>query len=212
MDENRDGLQPESKPDTEHRAGESCPGRRLEKGGGLRRLWRDSGVVPVTVAVMLLLFRVILQIAWVPSSSMETTLPTKSLLLSWQLPYVLADPTPQRGEVVTFWSDEMNKLLVKRVIGLPGDTVSFRDGYVYINGEKLDEPYLSQPGITAVGRQEEYTVPEGCLFFMGDNRTGSYDARSWEEPYIPVGNVRSHVMLCVSVLKDNSWRGIRAVS
>ena len=106
----------------------------------------------------------------------------------------------------------MNKLLVKRVIGLPGDTVSFRDGYVYINGEKLDEPYLSQQGITAAGRQEEYTVPEGCLFFMGDNRTGSYDARSWEEPYIPVGNVRSHVMLCVSVLKDNSWRGIRAVS
>ena len=90
--------------------------------------------------------------------------------------------------------------------------MSFRDGYVYINGEKLDEPYLSQQGITAVGRQEEYTVPEGCLFFMGDNRTGSYDARSWEEPYIPVGNVRSHVMLCVSVLKDNSWRGIRAVS
>lgn len=212
MDENRDGLQPESKPDTEHRAGESCPGRRLEKGGGLRRLWQEYGFIPVTVAAMLLLFRVILQIAWVPSSSMETTLPTKSLLLSWQLPYVLADPTPQRGEVVTFWSDEMNKLLVKRVIGLPGDTVSFRDGYVYINGEKLNEPYLSQQGITAAGRQEEYTVPEGCLFFMGDNRTGSYDARSWEEPYIPVGNVRSHVMLCVSVLKDNSWRGIRAVS
>ena len=166
----------------------------------------------IALAVMLLLFRVILQIAWVPSSSMETTLPTKSLLLSWQLPYVLTDPVPQRGEVVTFRSDELNKLLVKRVIGLPGDTVSFQDGYVYINGEKLDEPYLSRQGVTASGRQEEYTVPEGCLFFMGDNRTGSYDARSWKEPYIPVGNVRSHVMLCVSVLKGNSWRGICAVS
>ena len=53
MDENRDGLQPESKPDTEHRAGESCPGRRLEKGGGLRRLWQEYGFIPVTVAVML---------------------------------------------------------------------------------------------------------------------------------------------------------------
>ena len=52
MDENRDGLQPESKPDTEHRAGESCPGRRLEKGGGLRRLWQEYGFIPVTVAVM----------------------------------------------------------------------------------------------------------------------------------------------------------------
>ena len=207
----RDGLQPESKPDTEHRAGESCPGRRLEKGGGLRRLWQEYGFIPVTVAVMLLLFRVILQIAWVPSSSMETTLPTKSLLLSWQLPYVLTDPVPQRGEVVTFRSDELNKLLVKRVIGLPGDTVSFQDGYVYVNGEKLDESYLPRQGQTASGSREVYVVPEGRLFFLGDNRTGSWDARSWEDPFIPVENVRSHVMVCVSFLKGNSWLGIRGV-
>ena len=51
-----------------------------------------------------------------------------------------------------------------------------------------------------------------ALFFLGDNRTGSYDARSWDDPYVPVSNVRSHVMVCISFLKDNSWRGIRAVS
>ena len=178
----------------------------------LKRFWKEWREVILILAAVFVVFKFVIQIAWVPSGSMETTLPTKSLLLSWQLPYVLTDPIPQRGEVVTFRSDELNKLLVKRVIGLPGDTVSFQDGYVYINGEKLDEPYLSRQGVTASGRQEEYTVPEGCLFFMGDNRTGSYDARSWKEPYIPVGNVRSHVMLCVSVLKGNSWRGICAVS
>lgn len=212
MDENRDGLQPEKIPGEEHFPGGTHPGRRLEKENVWRRLWRDYGFIPTTVVVMLLLFKVIFQIAWVPSGSMETTLPTKSILLSWQLPYVLGDPTPQRGEIVTFWSDEMGKLLVKRVIGLPGDTVTFQDGNVYINGERLAEDYLAQSGITASGSREEYRVPEGCLFFLGDNRTGSYDARSWAEPFIPVENVRSHVMLCLSVLKENSWRGIRSVS
>ena len=164
------------------------------------------------VAVMLVLLKVILQIAWVPSGSMEDTLPTRSLLLSWQMPYVFADPTPQRGDVVTFRSEELGKLLVKRVIGLPGDTVSIQNGYVYINGEKLEESYLPRQGVTAAGNQEEYVVPEGCLFFLGDNRTNSQDARLWDNPYIPVDKVRSHVLVCISFLKENSWRGIRVVS
>ena len=188
------------------------PGRRLQKENTWRRLWKDYGYIPVTVVCMLLLFKVIFQIAWVPSGSMETTLPTRSLLLSWQLPYAVSDPAPQRGEIVTFWSDEMGKLLVKRVIGLPGDTVSFQDGYVYVNGEELDESYLPRQGISASGSRREYAVPEGHLFFLGDNRTGSWDARSWDDPFIPVENVRSHVLVCISFLKGNSWLGIRAVA
>ena len=103
-------------------------------------------------------------------------------------------------------------ILVKRVIGLPGDTVSIQNGYVYINGEKLEESYLPRQGVTAAGNQEEYVVPEGCLFFLGDNRTNSQDARLWDNPYIPVDKVRSHVLVCISFLKENSWRGIRVVS
>ena len=177
-----------------------------------RKLWDDYGYMVITLAVVFVVFRIILQLAYVPSGSMETTLPTRSLLLSWQLPYAVSDPTPQRGEIVTFWSDEMGKLLVKRVIGLPGDTVSFRDGYVYVNGEELDESYLPRQGISASGSREEYAVPEGHLFFLGDNRTGSWDARSWDDPFIPVENVRSHVLVCISFLKGNSWLGIRAVA
>ena len=163
--------------------------------------------VDCVLICLVLLFNTIFHPVVVKGSSMEPTLfeGDKYLLLR-----LFADQ-PHRGDVVVLEAPD-GRMLVKRVIGLPGDTVSFQDGYVYINGEKLDEPYLSRQGVTASGRQEEYTVPEGCLFFMGDNRTGSYDARSWKEPYIPVGNVRSHVMLCVSVLKGNSWRGICAVS
>lgn len=182
MDENKDGRQPADPQLPDGGSAARYPGRRLQKESTARRLWRDYGFAPITVAVMLVLFKVILQIAWVPSGSMEDTLPTRSLLLSWQMPYVFADPTPQRGDVVTFRSEELGKLLVKRVIGLPGDTVSIKNGYVYINGEKLDESYLPRQGVTAAGNQEEYVVPEGCLFFLGDNRVNSQDARLWDNP------------------------------
>ena len=56
-----------------------------------------------------------------------------------------------------------------------------------------------------------YTVPEGCLFLMGDNRTGSNDARFWNEPYISVDHIRARVMVGISVLPDNSWRGVRVI-
>ena len=90
--------------------------------------------------------------------------------------------------------------------------MSFQDGYVYVNGEELDESYLPRQGISASGSRGEYAVPEGHLFFLGDNRTGSWDARSWDDPFIPVENVRSHVLVCISFLKGNSWLGIRAVA
>ena len=82
--------------------------------------WAEYGYLLVTVAVVFVLFRVVLQLAWVPSGSMETTIPKKSLLVSLRLPYLVGDPEVERGDVVTFWSEEMNKLLVKRVVGLPG--------------------------------------------------------------------------------------------
>ena len=211
MDENKDGRQPADPQLPDGGSVLRYPGRRLQKESAARRLWRDYGFAPITVAVMLVLFKVIFQIAWVPSGSMEDTLPTRSLLLSWQMPYVFADPTPQRGDVVTFRSEELGKLLVKRVIGLPGDTVSIKNGYVYINGEKLDESYLPRQGVTAAGNQEEYVVPEGCLFFLGDNRSGSNDARYWEESYIPVGNVKARVLLAISLTGGSSWQGVRAI-
>ena len=93
-----------------------------------RKLWDDYGYMVITLAVVFVVFRIILQLAYVPSGSMETTLPTKSLLIGWRLPYLVSDPVPDRGDIVTFYSDELGKLLVKRVIGLPGDHITFQDG------------------------------------------------------------------------------------
>lgn len=209
MDENKDGLQPADPQLPGRGSAGSYPGRRLQKESTARRLWRDYGFAPITVAVMLVLLKVILQIAWVPSGSMETTLPTKSVLVGLQLPYIVADPVPQRGDIVTFWSDELGKVLVKRVIGLPGDTITFADGYVYINGEKLEEEYLPVKGVTEC--DESFTVPEGCFFPMGDNRTGSNDARSWANPYVKVSAIQAKPFLVISVGSDQSWQGIRLV-
>ena len=183
-------------------------GKRLapESRGGF---WNNWGYLIVTVAVIVVLFKVIFQLSWVPSGSMETTISEDTLLISWQLPYMVSDPTPQRGDIVTFWSDELGKVLVKRVIGLPGDTITFADGYVYINGEKLEEEYLPVKGVTEC--DESFTVPEGCFFPMGDNRTGSNDARSWANPYVKVSAIQAKPFLVISVGSDQSWQGIRLV-
>jgi len=176
----------------------------------LRRFWKEWGGTVILLACVFVLFKVVLQLSWVPTGSMETTIPTRSLQIGWRLPYLLGDPQPERGDVITFWSEEENEVMVKRVIGLPGETVSFRDGYVYINGQELAENYLPMQGVTESG--SDFTVPEGCVFFMGDNRQGSYDARFWSNHYIALSDMQARVLLTISVGKDHSWTGIRLIT
>lgn len=166
----------------------------------------------MTLAAVFVLFKVLLQLAYVPSGSMETTIPTKCLLVGWRLPYVVSDPVPDRGDIVTFWDEELNKVLVKRVVGLPGETLSFKNGYTYVNGEKLDESYLPTQGITTLPdsmADKTFTVPEDCMFVMGDNRTGSNDSRLLGEPYIPVEAAQARMLVAISVGSDQSWQGVR---
>ena len=193
-------------------------GKRLEQNGSapgakekwtLKRFWKEWREVIIILAVVFVVFKFILQIAWVPSGSMETTIPTKTLLVGWRLPFVVSDPVPERGDIVTFWNEELNKVLVKRVIGLPGDEISFSGGYVYVNGEQLEEPYLMAQGVTEC--DETFTVPEGCFFPLGDNRTGSFDARFWETPYIPVSAIQAKPFVVISIGDSQSWQGIRLV-
>jgi signal peptidase I len=86
---------------------------------------------------------------------------------------------PERGDIIVFHPPQSYDTdFVKRVIGLPGDVIDIRGGFVYVNGQKLDEPYLSQT-TSPQGGSYPRTVPEGHYFVLGDNRRVSNDSRNW---------------------------------
>ncbi len=115
------------------------------------------------------------------SGSMEPKLIIGKTVIYNRLAYVKAEP--QRGDIIAFHSDEFNLEFVKRVIGIPGDTIEFHNGFVYINGCKADESaYISENVET--NSPKTFTVPDNCVFVLGDNRENSHDARYWENPYI----------------------------
>lgn len=100
-----------------------------------------------------------------------------------------------RGDIICFNpSAEPDVLYVKRVIGLPGDTVTLKEGRVYINGsgQPINEPYLKETWTVNNGPMY-FEVPDGCYLVMGDNRNVSYDSRSWADPYVDYGSIRSKV-------------------
>lgn len=184
-------------PPIENATEDSMEGKRAKKTTTSQKngFWHDYGYLLITVVVVLVLFRCIFQLAYVPSGSMESTIPTNSLLIAWRLPYLVSDPALERGDVVVFRDEEMRKILVKRVTALEGERVSFAGGYTYINGQKLAEDYLPQQGITE--SDAVFQVPEKSFFAMGDNRTGSWDSRFLSQPYIPLSAVQGRALVCI---------------
>ena len=143
----------------------------------------------ITIAIFLIVFTCVFSVNKVPSTSMEPTIEPKSFIINWRFPFLVGDPIPNHGDIVVFRpGGQDRRLLVKRVIGLPGDQISFEGGYVFRNGEKLEEPYLQAEGVT-YSDTERFSVPDGCIFVMGDNRLHSRDSRYMENPFIPVKNI-----------------------
>ena len=128
--------------------------------------------------IPLAIFQTFCFMASVPTGSMETTIPVGAQVFTTR---VFNKDNIDRGDIVVFDSYELDVILIKRCIGLPGDNVVFDGtGAVYINGELLDEPYVS----SFSDFSGEFNVPEDCYFFVGDNRDNSLDARYWIRPYI----------------------------
>lgn len=138
-----------------------------------------------------------LMIGRVPSESMEPTLMVHDWLIGDRHAY--EEEKPQRGDIVMFYQKDENETMVKRVIGLPGETVSFVGGKVYINGEPLDESaYLDDTVETDCGEEDKtFTVPEGAYFMLGDNREISLDARYWKHTYITTDDMKSKEILII---------------
>jgi signal peptidase I len=118
--------------------------------------------------------------AYVPTSSMYPTINNPCRIF---VDHVATEiQKPYEGEVVLFhWPDNPKEIFVKRIIGMPGDTIVVKNGHVYRNGKVLKEPYLH---VVTKGNYGPYHVPAGHYFMMGDNRNVSDDSRDWIHKYV----------------------------
>jgi signal peptidase I len=176
--------------------------------GILGFLGEVPGLIVLAFVLALVIRTFLFQAFYIPSPSMEPTLLRGDRVLVNKIPYYFHDP--RRGDIIVFenpnpeavidrgvvngffhwlvqglgFAQSENEDFIKRVIGLPGDVVEGKRGSVFVNGTKLDEPYLTQKTQPFDAR----TVPEGKLFVMGDNRGNSLDSR-FGLGYVPIDKV-----------------------
>lgn len=168
-------------------SGEDAPAATQSGGSGaagfLKSLLVDIVIAAALAAAVLYFIRPTI----VKQSSMEDTLHENDYMIMSRQAYRSHDP--ERGDIVIFQSDLVDedsgkdKLLIKRVIGLPGDEISIIDNQLYINGEAYVEDYLKDgytPAFDIPAEGETYTVPDDSYFCMGDNRVSSIDSRRSE--------------------------------
>lgn len=159
--------------------------------------WKNIVETVIIALAAFLIFSFVLRPGRIPSSSMEPTLRIGDIVLANGLAYIASDP--QRGDIVIFKHDELGKeILIKRVIGIPGDSLMFVDGDLYLNGELLQEDYLPE-GMKTDSFKDFDEIPEDCYFVMGDNRTESYDSRGWRDPYVCKDDILGKMLIDIPV-------------
>lgn len=160
-----------AKPDEEERQGKLSP--------AVREILSWVEILAAAFLISLFLTQVVLINAHVPTGSMERLIMTGDNLFGFRLAYTFSDP--ERGDIVIFkYPVDPEKRYIKRVIGLPGETVDIIKGKIYIDGsdEPLVEDYLPEKWVVD---NDGYTfhVPENAFLVLGDNRNVSQDARYW---------------------------------
>ena len=141
--------------------------------------WLPS--ILIAVVCSLLIRTYVAEAMLVPSGSMLPTIQLQDRVVVEKL---MGITHLEHGDIVVFYppvEGEEHTRFVKRLIGLPGDTIQIKDGYLYRNDEKIIEPYLEQQMNYSFG---PVTVPADHYFFLGDNRNNSFDSHAWDTPFV----------------------------
>nr|WP_146869258.1 signal peptidase I [Clostridium butyricum] len=148
-------------------------------------------VIAFAVIIALVINKFIFFVISVPSGSMYPTIKPKDKIITTRIHNV---NKIKKGDILVFYSDELQETMVKRVVGLPNDLVEIKeDGSVFINGQKTDEPYVIYPD----SRTGKFKVPDGEYLFLGDNRSHSFDSRSWEDPFIQEEDIKGKALFVI---------------
>ena len=139
-------------------------------------------IVVFAVAIFLFVYLLILQPHKIKGDSMQPNFPDAEYLLTDKVTYRFGEP--KRGDVVVFEAPTNNgDEFIKRIVGLPGDKISVKNGKLYLNGKALEEPYLSNDVYTSgagfLSEGKEIVVPIEQYFGLGDNRPRSSDSRTF---------------------------------
>lgn len=154
----------------------------------LRNSYRSLLIVVTAVAAALAVNHFIFSTVRIVGNSMQPTLEKNEWVLVSRLPF-----EPAYGDIVIFKKkDVSSETLVKRIIGIPGDTVEIKNGIIYINGEKKENDFSL---ISDEYNMDQITVDSDGYFVMGDNRAESKDSRKWEEPFVNSAEIKGKVII-----------------
>ena len=144
--------------------------------------------IAIAFVVGLVVSRLIISNAVVPTGSMEATVDEKAMIIVNRTAYWFGEP--QRGDIVAFPApDDKETLYLKRIIGTPGDKVEIKGHQLYINDIAYKEDYITIKYPESDINYGPYTVPDGYYFMLGDNRDESYDSRFWDHKYVPLDDI-----------------------
>lgn len=162
-----------------------------------KNIFKEWGIpIICAIAVSFLVTKFLIFTAYIPSESMKPTLNVDDRLLVTR---IYNRENIKNGEILVFKNLQVDdERLIKRVIGIPGDEISIKDGVVSVNGNVLSEEYVKYES----SYTGEFKVPEGKYFFLGDNRSNSKDSRIWINPYVDGDDIIGRAQIKIYPFKD----------